>query len=248
MKLKITVLGCLGAYPYQGQGTSSYLLESDGFQLLLDAGSTTLVNLEEHLDPLTLDAVILSHYHYDHIADLGVLQYYRQLYPVMEPTPVLPIYGHTDDPVHFEALNLPGISEAVPYFEAEELKLGPFLVTFMKTIHPVPCYAMRFVEEKTGKIFVFTGDSGYLESFVDFAKDADVFLADTYLFEGNEKHHAHFTSKESGEIAKAANVKKLILTHLPQHGSLEELKQQAEAAAGNQVTVELAKRNLVIEI
>lgn len=63
MKLKITVLGCLGAYPYKGEGTSSYLLESDGFQLLLDAGSTTLVNLEEHLDPLTLDAVILSHYH-----------------------------------------------------------------------------------------------------------------------------------------------------------------------------------------
>lgn len=124
MKLKITVLGCLGAYPYKGEGTSSYLLESDGFKLLLDAGSTTLVNLEEHLDPLTLDAVILSHYHYDHIADLGVLQYYRQLYPVMEPTPVLPIYGHTEDSIHFEALNMPGVSKAVPYFEAEELKLG----------------------------------------------------------------------------------------------------------------------------
>lgn len=32
-----------------------------------------------------------------------------------------------------------------------------------------------------GKVFVFTGDSGYLESFADFAKDADLFLADTYL-------------------------------------------------------------------
>lgn len=248
MELKITVLGCLGAYPYKGQGTSSYLLESDGFKLLLDAGSTTLVNLEEHIDPLTLDAVILSHYHHDHIADLGVLQYYRQLYPVMEPTPILPIYGHTDDPEHFEALNMPAVSKAIPYFEAEELKLGPFFVTFMKTIHPVPCYAMRFVEAKTGKVFVYTGDSGYLGSFVDFAKDADVFLADTYLFEGNENHHAHFTAKESGEIAKAANVKQLVLTHLPQHGSLIELKQQAKTAAGDQVSVCLAEKNLVIDI
>lgn len=246
--MKITVLGCLGAYPYKGQGTSSYLVESEGFKLLVDAGSTTLVNLEDHVDPLTLDAVILSHYHHDHIADLGVLQYYRQLYPVMEPTPILPIYGHTDDPEHFEALTMPGVSKAVPYFEAEELKVGPFFITFMKTIHPVPCYAMRFVEEKTGKVFVYTGDSGYLASFVDFAKDADVFLADTYLFEGNENHHAHFTSKESGEIAKAANVKKLILTHLPQHGSLEELKKQAEKAAENQVLVSLAEKNLVIDI
>lgn len=246
--MKITVLGCLGAYPYKGEGTSSYLVESDGFQLLLDAGSTTLVNLEQHLDPLRLDAVILSHYHYDHIADLGVLQYYRQLYPVMVPTPVLPIYGHMDDAAHFEALTMAGVSKAVPYFEAEELKLGPFLVTFMKTIHPVPCYGMRFVEEKTGKVFVFTGDSGYLASFVDFAKDADILLADTYLFEGNEKHHAHFTSKEAGEIAKGAKVKKLILTHLPQHGSLEELKQQAEKASEYQVPVCLAEKNLVIEI
>lgn len=51
----------------------------------------------------------------------------------------------------------------------------------METIHPVVCYAMRIVEETTGKVFVFTGDSGYLESFADFAKDADLFLADTYL-------------------------------------------------------------------
>lgn len=79
--MKLTVLGCLGAYPYKGEGTSSYLLESEGFHLLIDAGSTTLVRLENYLDPLKLDAVILSHYHHDHIADLGVLQYYRQLYP-----------------------------------------------------------------------------------------------------------------------------------------------------------------------
>lgn len=246
--MKLTVLGCLGAYPYEGKGTSSYLIEADGFKLLLDAGSTTLVQLEKYVSPLELDAVILSHYHHDHMADLGVLQYYRQLYPAVSPTPVLPIYGHTEDSFHFEVLNMPNVSKAVPYFEAEELKLGPFLVTFMKTIHPVPCYAMRFVEEKTGKIFVYTGDSGYLESFIEFAEKADLFLADTYLFEGNEKHHAHFTSKESGEIAKAAEVKKLLLTHLPQHGSLEDLKKQAQDAAGENVAVLLAEQNMTVEI
>ncbi|MGK0551319.1 MBL fold metallo-hydrolase [Enterococcus faecalis] len=246
--MKLTVLGCWGAYPYQGQGTSSYLLESAGFHLLIDAGSTTLVQLEKILDPLKLDAVILSHYHHDHIADLGVLQYYRQLYPTLTPTPVLPIYGHTEDRNHFDELTLSGVSEGHAYFEAEELKLGPFLITFMKTIHPVPCYAMRIVEASTGKVLVFTGDSGYLESFIPFAQSADVFLVDTYLFEGNENHHAHFTAKEAGTIAKAAKVKKLILTHLPQHGSLIELKAQAQKAAGSHLPVVLAQPQLVIEI
>lgn len=237
--MKLTVLGCLGAYPYNGEGTTGFLLQSGSFNLLLDAGSTTLVQLEKQLNPLALDAVILSHYHHDHIADLGVLQYYWQLHPERNPEIILPIYGHTDDTAHFESLSMAGVSEGREYFEAEELDLGPFLVTFMKTIHPVPCYAMRFVEKETGKVFVFTGDSGYLESFVPFAKEADFFLADTYLFAGNERHHAHFTSKEAGEIAKAAQVKQLVLTHLPQFGDLKQLKQEAQQAAGD-IPVDLA--------
>lgn len=245
--MKLTVLGCLGAYPYEGQGTTSYLLQSDGFNLLLDAGSSTLVELEKELDPLDLDAVILTHYHHDHIADLGVLQYYWQLYPTQTPKPILPIYGHTEDTFHFDDLTMEGVTEGRAYFEAEELKIGPFLVTFMKTIHPVPCYAMRFVEEKTGAVFVFTGDSGYLESFNQFAKEADLFLADTYLFDGNEHHKAHFTAGEAGTFAKNADVKKLVLTHLPQHGDLEELRQQAAATSAG-IPVELAQPHKVFTI
>ena len=242
--MKLTVLGCLGAYPYKGEGTTGYLLESEGYHLLLDAGSTTLIQLEKILDPLALDAVILSHYHHDHIADLGVLQYYWQLFPKQAERNVLPIYGHGEDSIHFNELTMAGVTEGHDYLQTKQLELGPFSVTFMKTIHPVTCYAMRFVENSTGKIFVFTGDSGYLESFVDFAKDADLFLADTYLFAGNERHKAHFTSQESGEIAAAAKVKKLVLTHLPQHGDLEQLKEEA----ANGIPVELAAVQKIFEI
>lgn len=245
--MKLTVLGCLGAYPYKGEGTTGYLLESEGYHLLLDAGSTTLIQLEKILDPLALDAVILSHYHHDHIADLGVLQYYWQLFPKQAERNVLPIYGHGEDSIHFNELTMAGVTEGHDYLQTKQLELGPFSVTFMKTIHPVTCYAMRFVENSTGKIFVFTGDSGYLESFVDFAKDADLFLADTYLFAGNERHKAHFTSQESGEIAAAAKVKKLVLTHLPQYGDLEQLKEEA-AAAANGIPVELAAVQKIFEI
>lgn len=245
--MKLTVLGCLGAYPYAGQGTTGYLLQTEDFNLLLDAGSSTLLELEKELDPLELDAVILSHYHHDHIADLGVLQYYWQLFPTEEPKSLLPIYGHTEDEFHFNELTMPGVSEGHPYFESEELKLGPFLVTFMKTIHPVPCYAMRFVEVATGAVFVFTGDSGYLAGFEQFAANVDLFLADTYLFNGQERHKAHFTAQEAGGFAKAAGVKKLVLTHLPQQGDLKLLQAQAQAVAG-EIPVELAAPHKKFEI
>lgn len=79
--MKITVLGYYGGYPFNGDGTSSYLVQSDDFNLLLDCGSGALIELEKHLDPLQLDAVVLTHYHADHIADVGVLQHYWQLAP-----------------------------------------------------------------------------------------------------------------------------------------------------------------------
>lgn len=245
--MKLTVLGCLGAYPYKGEGTTGYLLQSGDFNLLLDAGSSTLLQLEKILDPLALDAVILSHYHHDHIADLGVLQYYWQLYPTAEKKAVLPIYGHGEDEFHFADLTMKDVSQGYDYLEKNQLELGPFSITFMKTIHPVICYAMRIVENSTGKVFVFTGDSGYMEEFIDFAQAADLFLADTYLFSGNERHHAHFTSKEAGEIAKKAQVKQLVLTHLPQHGDLAQLKNEAQQTAGD-IPVELAAVQRVFDI
>lgn len=73
-------------------------------------------------------------------------------------------------------------------------------------------------------------------------------MADTYLFTGNERHHAHFTTKEAGEIALESNVKKLVLTHLPQFGDLTQLKQEACQATQEQIPVELAEINKVFLI
>lgn len=246
--LKLTILGYMGAYPYQGVGTTGYLLQSGKFNLLLDAGSGTLLELEKTLDPLKLDAVLLSHYHYDHIADLGVLQYYFQLFPTAHKKPILPIYGHTEDAEHYQALNLPNVTQGFPYSEKAPLTLGPFTITFMKTKHPVPCFAMRIVERATGKVLVFTGDSGYLPAFVEFAHEADVFLADTYLFNGHENHPAHFTAHEAGQLAEKAQVKQLILTHLPQLGDLKLLKAQAIDAAHDNVPVTLASQQKEFDI
>jgi ribonuclease BN (tRNA processing enzyme) len=247
--MKLTVLGCLGAYPHLDHGTTAYLLESNGYNLMIDCGSMAVSSLEHHLKPTCLDAVILSHYHYDHIADIGVLTYYRQLWPKDDwDGAILKIFGHGEDEWHFNDLTMEGVTQAKAYDPEGTLKVGPFDITFLRTIHPVTCFAMRIVERRTGKVLVYTGDSGYKEEFLSFSKDADLFLADTYLFEGNENHKAHFTSLETGRIAQTAKVKKVVLTHLPQHGDLELLKEQAQRAAGEDIPVELAAVDKVFEI
>lgn len=247
--MKLTTLGCWGAYPYKDGGTTSYLLTGqDGFQLLIDCGSRALNELEKEISPLDLDAVIISHYHPDHVADLGVLRHYFQLYPKHHWDPkVLPIYAHDEDKEEFAKLSLPDVSQGIAYNTAGTEQIGPFDISFIKTVHPVVCYAFRIVERATGQIFVFTGDTGFFDDLDSFAADADLFLADVYLYEGNENHIAHLTTKEAGQIASAAKVKKLILTHMPPvapagiapDNYLEILRQQTENYS-NGIPVELA--------
>jgi ribonuclease BN (tRNA processing enzyme) len=240
--MKLTALGVWGGYPTRDAGTTSYLLQSEeGFNLLLDAGSRAVTELEHELSPNDLDAIILSHYHEDHIADLGALRQYRQLQTVKPE--ILPIYGHQENEYEFSKLSLGNVSEGIAYDVENGTSVGPFDIQFLKTVHPVICYAMRIVERATGQVLVYTGDTGYFAGLVDFSKDADILLADVYFFKDKAKMPNHLSSVEAGEIAAQANVKKLILTHLPQVGDLQVLREEAQEVAGN-IPVDLAQPHM----
>ena len=240
--MKLTALGVWGGYPTRDAGTTSYLLQSEeGFNLLLDAGSRAVTELEHELSPNDLDAIILSHYHEDHIADLGALRQYRQLQTVKPQ--ILPIYGHQENEYEFSKLSLENVSEGIAYDVENGTSVGPFDIQFLKTVHPVICYAMRIVERATGQVLIYTGDTGYFAELVDFSKDADILLADVYFFKDKAKMPNHLSSVEAGEIATQANVKKLILTHLPQVGDLQVLREEAQEAAGN-IPVDLAQPHM----
>lgn len=238
--MKLTILGCMGAYPSHNQATSSYLIESNGLSFVLDVGSGSFIHLAKIMEPTSIDAVLLTHYHHDHMADLGVLQYAFQLKPLIENLPKreLTIYGHNESN-EFERLTMPNVSKGIAYNPSEVLSIGPFEITFLKTIHPVPCYAVRVRETDTNKVLVFTADSGYLESFIPFAKDADLLLADGMFLNGAENSLTHMTAGEVGKIANLAHVKQLILTHLPVY-HWDTLLNQAKEQAGD-VRVYLAK-------
>lgn len=229
--MKLTALGVWGGYPYKDAGTTVYLLTSNsGFNLMIDAGSRAVTELEHEVSPLCIDAVIVSHYHQDHIADLGVLRQYRQLWPKTDPdwdSAILKIYGHNEDTHEFQNLTLDGVSEGIAYDVNGVQKIGPFDITFTKTVHPIICYAMRITERKTGQTLVFTGDTGWFNGLVDFSKDADMLLADVYFFSDKSNMPNHLSSLEAGRIAREAKVKQLVLTHLPQFGDLEQLRQEA---------------------
>lgn len=247
--MELTILGFMGGYPTKGIGTSSYLLESENFYLLIDVGSRAVLSLEEQMDPLDIDAVLLTHYHPDHIADLGVLQHVLLLKTRKDDKEkkVIPVYGHAESDLQ-KLRNHPHVTEGVDYTGKQKIEIGPFHIEFLKTIHPVPCYALQITEIKTMKKMVFTADSGYMEEFIPFSSNADLLLADTNFFRDEEHPAIHLTSQEAGEIAQAANVKELVLTHLPPEGDWNKLLAEAQEAAGGEVRVTLAEQGRKIKI
>ncbi len=243
--MELTVFGHWGGYPLANDGTSSYLLTEGDFHLLIDVGASAVSIMQNYMHPNDLDAVIISHYHPDHVADVGILQHIRLLSSSEDRPPVLPIYAHKEDARGYSYLDMNGVSKAHEYRANEELTIGPFQIRFLKTIHPVPCYAMRI--EANGKALVYTADSAYQEAFIPFTKGADLLITDTNFFKDMAgKSKVHMASVEAGKVAQEAGVKMLLLSHLPQKGDLEQLKNEAKSIFTGDT--KLAEKGLKIHI
>ncbi|WP_102027984.1 MBL fold metallo-hydrolase [Salirhabdus sp. Marseille-P4669] len=225
--MKITVIGYYGAYPEGESATSCYLLEKDGFAVLLDCGSGTLSRLPLYKAVADLDAVVLSHYHHDHVADIGPLQYFHIVQNGIHGTNnILPIYGHQEEEEQFNRLT-GKYTVGKSYQEKEPLTLGPFTFTFYKTVHPVPCFAMKITDGQ--KTCFYTADTSYFDRLSEYCKDVDLLIADCSFYEGMDgSGPGHMTSEECGKVAKAANVKQLWLSHLPHFGEITKLKEEAK--------------------
>ena len=225
--MKLTVIGFWGGYPKKNAASTGYILEHEGFRLLIDCGSGVLAKLQNIIEPEEIDAAIISHYHSDHIADIGVLQHARLIQGFLgKEIPTLPIYGHQFDQYEFAKLTHKKITEGIAYKPSEVLTIGPLQVSFLKTDHPVPCFAMRI--EAGGKVLVYTADSSFKEEFINFSRNADVLLCECNFYaDQSGKSAGHMNSTDTGKLANKAKVKQLILTHLPHYRNLSDLVSEA---------------------
>ena len=224
--MKITTIGWWGAYPNAGEATSGYLLQSEGFSVLIDCGSGVLAQLQKYTALQTIDAVVLSHYHSDHVADLGCLQYAsRILMDLGQRKQPLKIYGHAQDK-NFDTLNYLQYTTGYAFDNQTNLQLGPLKFTFCRNIHPDPCYSMRIEENDLALVYI--ADTGYTDDLVEFARKADLLLCESSLYDEYQgRIPGHLAAGETGHIADAADVQHLVLTHLPHFGNHSMLVEQA---------------------
>ena len=173
--------------------------------------------------------MILSHLHYDHMSDMLPMQYALQF----NPRDRLRVYA-PETPANVRALL------DVPCYVLrgmEDRQIGDMRIRYFPVRHPVESWAMRI--ECGGRVFVYTGDTNEVDGLADFAHGADLLLADAGLSDADwGERSPHLSALGCGRLAKAAEVKRLLLTHLNPKYDPKQLETQAQRAfAGAHICV-----------
>ena len=252
--MRLTILGKSPSWQDTGGACSGYLVEHEGFRLLLDCGNGVFAKLRRFADYAAVDAVVISHLHADHFLDLVPFSYALTYSPRA---------GHARRP----ALNAPpgardcfrrvvgawgseGLIEDAfelrEYDPAEQLAVGPLSVRFQPVPHFGPTNAVDLRTPDGGRL-TFGADCAPSEELCVFARDTGLLLIEATLTEPErDGPRGHMTPAEAGVQGRNAGAARLVLTH--RTDELDAAQAQAEAAREFGGPVELAREGAVYEL
>lgn len=247
--MRLTVVGASGSLPGPDSAASCYLLEAEGFRVLLDLGNGALGPLQRHVGLDAVDAVLLSHLHPDHCLDLCPY-YVARRYRPGGPLPRIPVYGPagTADRMAraYDLSRRPGMTKEFDFrtWKAGSVGIGPFRVTVDRVAHPVETFGMRL--EHGGRVLAYSGDTDESPALVRLARDADVFLCEASFHDGRDAAPGlHLNGRQAAEQATAAGAERLLLTHLPPWNDPDRTLAEAAGFPGR---VDLARAGTTYEV
>lgn len=244
--MKLTILGSGTCVPSLKHSSPANFLKILNKNIIIDFGPGTMHQmLKAKIDYKEIDFVFLTHFHSDHVSELRSFIQALDWMPNFDRKKDLILIG----PVGFKEFYKRTINSkprpSTYKIKIKEIKknlaLGDLKVGCVKTVHSDESIAYKFTEKT--KSIVITGDCDYDTDLIKFSKNSNLLLIEC-SFPNDLKVKGHLVSKECGEIAKQACVKKLVLTHLYPASPEARLK-QAKKIFKNTI---LAKDLLTINI
>ena len=233
--MKLTVLGCSGSVPGPDSPASGYLIEAEGYRLLLDLGHGAFGALQRYIAPADVDAIVISHLHADHCIDLTAfvvaLRYGGDGFAQRDGPRRIPLVGVPGTRDRLEAAYDPlarklGLHELFSFATPSAAELGPFAMSYTTVNHPTPTNAVRI--EHGGRSLVYSADTGESPALIELAEGADVLLCEASV--GPDEvlvPNLHLTGRMAGEHAQKAAVDRLVVTHVPPWNSPQVAAEEA---------------------
>jgi ribonuclease BN (tRNA processing enzyme) len=246
--MQLTVIGCSGSFPGPDSPASSYLLEAEGFRLVMDMGNGSLGVLQRHAELFGIDAICVSHLHADHCIDLGSYWVARRYAPSGPKSPI-PVYGPRGTAERIAGLGGEDVASVRARFDVQDLEpaseeIGPFRVTTERMNHPVETFGFRV--EHDGWKLAYSADTGETDALARLAEGVDVLLSEASFQDGpGNPPDLHLTARQAGEYATRAGAGRLVLTHLVPWYDRE--RSLAEAATSYRGPLSAATSGMVIE-
>jgi ribonuclease BN (tRNA processing enzyme) len=242
--MRLTVVGCAGSFPGPDSPASCYLLEADGFRVVVDFGNGSLGALQKYVGLFDIDAVCLSHLHADHCVDLYSYSIARTYSPG-GVQPVIPVYGPAGTTERIGLIHGPGGDDGLmkrftfETLDPGRMTIGPFDVQLAHMNHPVETFAFRF--SYGGRSLVYTGDTGETEAVPELAAGADVILSEAAFLDGPKlPPNIHLTARQAAGYANQAGVGKLVLTHLQPWNDRDVAREEAASAFPGDLDIAVA--------
>jgi len=210
--MKVIFLGTNGWYATDLGNTTSTLICSDDYYIILDAGDG-IYKIDQYINDEKPIIILLSHLHLDHIIGLHTFAKYSFNQEIN-------IYGYNGTKIGLnKVIKHPYTSpfKHIPVkVQIHDLNEGTHNIGFplicKLLVHADPCLGYRL--ELENKLITYCTDTGLCSNLYELAKNADLFITESSYKPGQEEWGwPHLKPEEAAEVAVKSKVKKMILTH-----------------------------------
>lgn len=240
---RLTILGSAAAVSDATHDNTHLLLQGDrGSTILIDCGSNPLPKLAQMgVGANDLTALILTHFHPDHVSGLMIMLMQLWLRERRKP---LPIYGLHHCLQRAEEVMRAAMWETWPTFFDVQFRVVPeregmpvledddFQITAWPTAHYIPTIGLRVAIKPDGRVLSYTSDTAPLPSLKHLAQSAALLV-----HEATGETPGHSSAAQAGQTATAAEVERLVLIHYDVRRSPEELIGEAQTTYSGPIEV-----------